>query len=95
MDDDLGPTDLSPAEPGLTPEEELELGALRLKAAGIDEEETAFPDDVAPKVPHPREEAVTDRDGMREVDIQTDTVTVDDGVLFDFDAEDLRAVDLF
>lgn len=95
MHEDRAPNDLSVRDPWLSPEEELELAELRLRAAGLDEEETAFAPDVHPKDPHPKEEPVTDDVGERVVDVQIDTPTVDSLATFDFTAEDLQSVDLF
>lgn len=77
---------------GMDPEEELEFVDLKVREAAVDEERTCFCPVEHPKPPHAREEAVTDRMGVEEVDVQRDTPTVD--VDFDLSLDELSDVDV-
>lgn len=74
--------------------EELEMADLEVEMAAEDERDTMWDPNSAPKAPHPREEATTDRTGGREVDTMEDTEPIEDVVSFDLDDEDLSAVDI-
>lgn len=58
--------------------DELERADLAVEAQGIEEERTMFDPKEPPKAPHPREEGITSLDGSREVDLQRDTMNLDD-----------------
>lgn len=79
---------------GPTPEDDLALAGLQFRAAELDEHDTMWDDRVHPKSPDVREEAVTDREGTRLVDVQRDTPRVDDAATFDLTMGDLTDVDL-
>lgn len=64
--------------PRMSPMDELELMDLQVEHAAIDEERTMFDPDAHPKLPHPKEEGVTDLGGTRTVDVMADTPAVDD-----------------
>lgn len=76
----------------MDPEEEIEFVDLKVREAAIDEELTCFCPTEHPKPPHTREEAATDRDGLREIDVQRDTPVVD--VDFDLSLDELSSVDV-
>lgn len=95
--DDYGVDKADLADPRLDtgrmdPEEELEWIDLQVRAAAIDEEMTMFDPGESPKPPDLREEAVTDREGAREVDVQRETPVVD--VDFDLTLDELTDVDV-
>jgi len=76
------------------PSVELAAAEARWQAAELDEEATMWDPGTNPKAPHLKEEAVTDRDGTRSVDMQLDTARVDDLADFDLSVDDLRECDL-
>lgn len=74
----------------MDPEDEIEFVDLKIREAGIDEAQTAFDPDTAPKPPHPKEEGVTSHIGESLVDLQRDTPLVGHAD-FDLTQEDLWA----
>lgn len=90
----LGSGDLVTRARGSSPEDDLELAELQFHAAELDELQTMFDPGEHPKPPQQREEAVTDREGARVVDVQRDTPRVDDVASFDLSTDDLLDVDL-
>jgi len=78
----------------MSPEDELEMVELGVKMAGLDEEQTMFDPDTAPKVPDVGSEATMHSDGAGPVDIQRDTPVVDDLATFDLTGDDLYDIDL-
>jgi len=79
----------------MQPEDELGLVDLGVETAALDERDTMFDPNTAPKPPDGTEEATMQMDGTGPVDMQRDTPTVDDVASFDLSTEDLFDVDLF
>jgi len=78
----------------MQPEDELGLVDLGVETAALDERDTMFDPDTAPKPPDGTEEATMTADGFGPVDMQRDTPLVDDMASFDLSADDLFDVDL-
>lgn len=89
--DDLEPHSTGP----MPPLDELEMMDINVEQAALDEEQTMFDPDAHPRLPHPKEEAVTDLDGTRQVDVMVDTPPIDPIGTFDLTESDLRDLDPF
>lgn len=78
-----------------SPLEDLEVMDEAVELAGQDEDRTMFDPDSHPKKPHKREEAVTDMEGSRTVDVMVDTPKLEDEFEFDLTEDEIRDADLF
>lgn len=82
-------------EGSMGPEDELGLVDLGVETAALDERDTMFDPDTAPKPPDMGEEATMNADGTEAVDMQRDTPLVDNLASFDLSDADLSAADVF
>lgn len=73
--------------------EELEAVELQTELAAMDEWDTCFCPQTHPKPPHPKEEGVTDVDGVRTVDMMSDTPSLDPLGTFDLSSDELEDLD--
>lgn len=85
---------MSSQERELTPFDELELMDLHVGLASLDEEQTMFDPDTAPRTPRQSNEPIRDTRTEERIDIMLDTPAVDEIANFDLTEKDLLDADL-